>query len=445
MAFSFLSKFAVPSLLQTALIVLVAIMSVWDAASAGAQDARAAGVPVRFVQDEQDARERTRRGARYLQTLSDNAHVSLLTVLPGDKLYTAFGHSALRVSDPQRGIDRIFNYGTFDYSDPLFIPKFVYGDLIYMLSVARFPAAFRYYTQVEERPVIEQTLNLTPEQQNALFEYLQINALPENKYYAYQFLFDNCSTRARDALTETLKSDVQFTERPDPGRSFRRLLDPYVADKPWLDLGFDIGLGAPADRIPSPAEAVFLPDFLMQSFAYASVRRGNEWQPLVSQTDTLFWVEGGARVTAARNWPSILGWSLLAAVALGMGAARWSSVRIPPRFVRIADALLFGLVGFVGLVVAFLWFIAIHSVTEPNWNVLWAWPTHLIATYLIARGGKPAWLRGYWIATAAATAVVALGWPLWPQDLHAAALPLTLLVGMRSAGRAVGDVGPRSK
>src|SRR6056297_1720604 len=73
--------------------------------------------------------------------LSADARLSLITILPGDPVHTFAGHSAIRVYDPEQGIDRLYNYGTFNFNDPLFIPKFLYGHLRYFLSVSRYPRA----------------------------------------------------------------------------------------------------------------------------------------------------------------------------------------------------------------------------------------------------------------------------------------------------------------
>ena len=54
------------------------------------------------------------------QELSPEARVSLITCGPGDEIYSFFGHSALWVYDPEAGIDRIYNYGTFDFNIPNF-------------------------------------------------------------------------------------------------------------------------------------------------------------------------------------------------------------------------------------------------------------------------------------------------------------------------------------
>ena len=47
--------------------------------------------------------------AQSATTLSERATISLMTVAPGEYLYSTFGHSALRVRDPQNRLDRCYN------------------------------------------------------------------------------------------------------------------------------------------------------------------------------------------------------------------------------------------------------------------------------------------------------------------------------------------------
>ena len=68
------------------------------------------------------------------QQLSPKATVSVVTCGPGSELYSAFGHSAFRVFDPILGLDKIYNYGTFDFNAPNFYLNFAKGKLIYLLS-----------------------------------------------------------------------------------------------------------------------------------------------------------------------------------------------------------------------------------------------------------------------------------------------------------------------
>src|SRR5688572_22121444 len=109
------------------------------------------------------------------QTDSCNLRISLLTCSPGEELYSSFGHTALRVTDLSGGGDLVFNYGTFDDSDPYFYVKFTRGLMLYALSVYPF-RDFQYEYQVQNRGVIEQVLQLTCEEKQKMNAQLRLNA-----------------------------------------------------------------------------------------------------------------------------------------------------------------------------------------------------------------------------------------------------------------------------
>ncbi len=370
-----------------------------------------------------------RTEAQPLDTLSARAQLSLLTILPGDAIYSMYGHSALRVHDPVQGIDRIYNYGTFSFESLFFLPKFLYGNLRYRLSVAPYRRALLHY-RAQGRPVIEQTLNLTPAQEEALFRFLQINYRPENRYYQYNFLFDNCSTRIRDALKTVLEERLQFAPAPMPQATFRHLLDPYGSD--YINTGEDLLLGLPVDQLATPWQTMFLPDYLMRGFAYARVLRDGRAQPLVARTDTALWIAGYERPGPATFSPVLLGWLVfaagLAATIIGYRRRRFDH--------RLPDALFLALVGIAGLLITFLTFFSLHEATEYNMNLLWAWPTHLWAAAVLLRGHHRRFLRRYLLAAAGTSLLLAAGWVFWPQDLPAALLPIALLLALRCGWQA---------
>ena len=362
-------------------------------------------------------------------TLSPDAEVSLLTMLPGDEIYSVFGHTAFRVRDPALGLDRTYNYGTFDFDQPFFVVRFARGLLDYQLSVApmeRTVAEYRYL----ERPIIEQRLDVPAEARQNLFQFLETNYLPENRAYRYDFFFDNCSTRPRDALERALGQRLDYGGYEPRGESFRDLLQPYLEAVPLTDFGIDLGLGAPTDREATDREAMFLPLELMRAFDEASF----EGQPLVASRDTLFWVEGAGMPEEAFDWPTLVAW-LVALLGIGLTVAAWRGRGA--RAIRRFDAGLFGLIGLVGLIILWLWIGTEHSVTGPNANLLWAWPTHLVAAFLLARRNPSGRLRVYWMLTAAVALGTLLAWPVLPQALHSAVFPLTLLLGVRAGSRAL--------
>ena len=374
-----------------------------------------------------------------LPMLSDSVQVSLISILPGREIYSVFGHSALRIRDPELGIDSAYNFGTFEFGDaPLevasFVARFTYGDLNYSLAVQDPAALVRWYWENERRASVEQMLDLTRDEAQELFERLQVNALPENRYYQYDFFFDNCATRLLAVLEAVLGERLAFEAAP-PGRSFRQLLDPYLVGTRWVDLGMDLGLGLPADREATAREATFLPEQLMDYLAVGSVDRGEAGrQPLVGRTETLTGPAGASwKPDADAPWPEIVGWALLAVgVFFTMRDAR-AGRRARP----LADGLFFGALGVAGLAVTFLWFVSLHDVTDLNFNLAWALPTHLALAVGLTRrkadqgaAGRRAGL--YLAVTAVLAGLLLVGIPVWPQELPAALVPLLLLIVARA-------------
>ena len=175
--------------------------------------------------------------------LSSSAEISMVTVYPGYEIYSLFGHSSFRVYDPVKGIDWMFNYGTFDFDDPLFVPEFVKGQLDYYLAVDRFQRALRFYSDYEGRRVTEQVLNLDYEEKKTVFNFLLNNSLPENRYYKYDFVNDNCSTRIADVLIKCFGENISFSEG-NGNLSFRQMIASYLLSYPLLAAGIEIVLGS---------------------------------------------------------------------------------------------------------------------------------------------------------------------------------------------------------
>ena len=129
--------------------------------------------------------------------LSECSEISIVTAGPGEELYEAFGHSAIRIKDPVINLDIIYNYGIFDFNQPNFYSNFAKGNMIY--SLARYD--FKYFLanyKRDQRWLKQQVLFLTQQEKQAYFTYLEKNALQENKNYLYDPYFNNCATILRD-------------------------------------------------------------------------------------------------------------------------------------------------------------------------------------------------------------------------------------------------------
>jgi len=214
------------------------------------------------------------------------ATISLLTCAPGAELYSIFGHSAIRVQDPSKGIDEVYNYGMFSFGTPNFYVKFVKGKLPYWVSKGNFPRFMREYER-EQREVFQNELLLTSDEKKEVLAFLENNIKKENRVYAYDFFYDNCSSRIRDVLETTLGERLRWSPKEEKDYTYRNLLDLYLLDSHWSDFGIDLILGKPTDENADVRQQMFLPDFLKLNFESGEVNRNGTWKPLVGPATTL--------------------------------------------------------------------------------------------------------------------------------------------------------------
>jgi hypothetical protein len=217
----------------------------------------------------------------------DSTDVYIITCAPGTESYSIYGHTALRVSVRGTTIDRVYNWGIFDFSTPNFAYRFAKGRLDYMLGAYGYEDFLMEYIS-EGRSVWSQKLNLTGAEKERLFELINENLKPENVKYRYDFFFDNCATRVRDIVAAAATDTVIFPEKERKRqKSFRRLVDPKQKVLPWLDLGADMLLGLQADRKATPYDEMFLPDHLMNNMLSTVIVHDGVEEPLTAPVEVV--------------------------------------------------------------------------------------------------------------------------------------------------------------
>ncbi len=360
--------------------------------------------------------------------LSRETSITLLTCSPGDELYSVFGHSAIRVKDPRQDLDWVFNYGTFNFSDPDFYTNFVRGKLNYILSVSEY-RHFEYEYRRENRWIWEQELNITPDERQYLFDSLLINYQPENRYYLYDFFFDNCATRIRDIFVEAIDREIHFDYRSlDQGKTFRELLMPYLTEKPWARLGINLALGLPADKTAAPWNYMFLPDHMMTVFGDAGFApENNEDNNFIARSEVL--LEGGELPGARFSYAPLFVFLLVLLVSIIMSHINLKS----KRFYWWYDRVLFGATGLLGLLITFLWFMSDHQVTAWNLNILWAHPFHLAIVFFFSEKKYFKLLKYYFMVNLTLLVILIFTWPLLPQALPWMIMPFIMAIIVRSA------------
>lgn len=353
--------------------------------------------------------------------------VSLLTCSPGEELYSIFGHSAFRVQDRATGTDIIFNYGTFDFNDPDFYPKFVRGKLLYYVSTQDY-YGFREDYRMEGRGIIEQQLALDCAVSQALYQALQENLRNDNKYYKYDFQYDNCSSRLKDILKKAAGNGLEFKNvTGNPAPTFRMMIHTYLnaAGQYWSKLGIDMLLGNGLDIVPTKEQSMFLPDYLLKGFDSASING----KPIVRSKQSI--LERAPVIDESANWfrPIIVTTSIL----LLMGVLQFSRRKWAAGFLKAFDFFFFFLLGCLGCLMLFMWFGTDHKACGNNFNLLWAIPLHLPVSFFVY--SKKEWVRKYFMVMAAWYFLLFFAWALLPQDMNSAIVPIVILAFMRSVAR----------
>ncbi|MEM9856375.1 MAG: DUF4105 domain-containing protein [Bacteroidota bacterium] len=360
--------------------------------------------------------------------LSSDAEIRIVTVGPYQgELYSAFGHSGIRVLDPINGLNDFYNYGIFDFDQPNFYLNFARGFLNYRLAVMPYDRVVNFYAY-QDRYIHEQVLNLDSAQKQRLFEFLTWNAKPENMYYYYDYFYDNCATRVRDAIEDTFQGKVQFDDSYiSTDYTIRDLTDVYLKEQPWGDLGIDICLGLPMDKKATPYMYMFLPDYVESAFDDAKIDQNGRKVPLVKETIITYSTQGTVIIEPSLITPMMVFIFLL---FLGIVLTIWAYKKGKSLF--WFDTILFSIIGLVGWLLFVLWVATDHNAAAKNMNLLWAVPLHFPAGILLLKRNWSRFSSVYFTCTAFLMSILLITWSFLPQNLHEVFVPLTFLIVIRS-------------
>lgn len=343
--------------------------------------------------------------------------ISVLTCAPGQELYSTFGHTAIRVVDSIQHTDIVYNYGTFDFSDPDFYSKFTRGKLDYFLSIASLPD-FMYEYRSENRDVYEQVLALSEQSKKAIQQALNETLSGAARYYKYDFLYNNCTSRVRDIIMRYggLEADQQLVPS---GTSFRDMLHEYLdkGNQAWSKFGIDLVLGSPIDKKAGIAESMFLPDYLMKGID--SSVRSKDHKVL---GEKILINRGTAQPEPFRDAPLLL----FSVIAVIVGVLSLLKNKTAVQLSRVFDFVLFLSTGLIGCLLLFMWLGTDHSACAANYNLLWAMPLNVLAAFAVWK--RPGWFRKYMSVYAGLLLVTILGWFWLPQELNTGFFPIILLL-----------------
>ncbi len=373
--------------------------------------------------------------------------VWLITTGPGDAVWERFGHNALRVLDTETGRDVAYNWGIFDFNQVDFITRFLKGRMLYMMAPFSTAAMIDSYARAN-REVVMQELALTPSQRLMMLELAEVNALPRNRDYFYDYFLDNCSTRVRDLLDKVLGGELfeQLGAR-DTGTSYRTHTRRLTQIDPVVFTGMDVLLGSPGDRPISLWEEMFIPMTLRDAIRDATVTDGEGLEiPLVLREEVIVSSTREVEPVGAGSWF----WRYLVLGALIGGLLAWVGRRAArgARSFRVLLAALAStwslLAGVSGLVLVLVLFTDHWSMTR-NESLFLLNPVSLPLVVLVplALGGRDALVRRARILGFVAVGIAALGllFQLLPETAQQTgmlfALFLPIHIGLAAALHAV--------
>jgi hypothetical protein len=356
---------------------------------------------------------------------NDSCHlrVSLLTCTPGEELYSTFGHSAIRITDSVSNSDIVYNYGTFNFDEPGFYTKFIRGKLLYYLSTEELESFKNSYLQ-EKRGITEQVLNLSCTEKYNMLMLLQVNLMAGNRFYKYDFLFDNCTTRLRDLIKKSADTSVSFGNVLPGKKTFRDLIYEYLNynDKQWSKLGIDALLGSPTDAVIKGEQVMFLPDYLLKTFDSTTI----DSRALVRDKHHLFELNLSPVAIDLFAHPLFIFSCLFLCIVL-LSFSKNNSIK---RLLVAFDGFMFFITGLLGILILFMWFGTDHVMCRNNFNLLWAWPTNIVTAFYIHSKKRPA--TKYFRIYAAFNLVLFACWFFLPQHMNPALLPLIAILIFRS-------------
>ena len=275
--------------------------------------------------------------------------------------------------------------------------------------------------------VYQQELNLTEAEKVKLIQLLQENYLPANRVYRYNYFYDNCTTRARDKIEESIQGKVVYPKN-EKIVSYRDILHEFTDGSEWSEFGIDLCLGSEADEPIDERKQMFAPFYMLAAARGAMIHRTDTVVPLIRKevkiVDAILEDEPAFPLS-----PMTCALLLLACTVLMVG---WSVYKGCPCLAW--NALMFSLQGLGGCIIAFLFFFSLHPTVGSNWLLILFNPLPLLYLPVMIYRGVKRLKDPYHVYNAVCLTSFMILMPLIPQEFNPTVLPLALNLLLLSLG-----------
>jgi hypothetical protein len=199
----------------------------------------------------------------------DKPVIELVTMGVGSLIWERHGHIALCVRYDNPSDDRCYNYGIGDFFHPLDMAwGFLRATGAFWVGKSS-PEEMLWIYKHTDRTIWVQPLPLNATQKRQVIDKLEHDILDENRYYAYDHFWDNCTTRVRDILDTVTDHKLSAMTVPTDDRTFRDLAREGFFGMEHTSrlalLATDLVMGRVTDRVPTYYERMFLPQYLREA------------------------------------------------------------------------------------------------------------------------------------------------------------------------------------
>ncbi len=363
---------------------------------------------------------------------SHDIEVSLLTCSPGKEIYTAFGHSLIRLYFPATQKDIVFapNFNFEDFSSTFhYFWRFLDGSSPFHSSFLPTELILQVYQEKKTRRLIEEQIRLTEQERLKLFLFLQ-ESQGREKEERFHFFFNNCSTQNWKAIEAQIQDPLYHPSSIQPLLSFRQIGAPYFKNHPWLELAVSIILGMPADRTASFREQMFLSDYLSRNMRLTFRKTpSGDMESLLGPRRILVEKQQQTDKAIIIN-PAWILWPLFGCILL------ITCLPVPRIIKSGVDYFLYTCTGLIGLYLIYLWWHSYYQVMDANLDLLWASPLTIgiVACKLFSWEKATKYLVSLYIIS---IIVLLAGWSILPQQFHPCIVPISLALLTRSIANAM--------
>jgi hypothetical protein len=356
----------------------------------------------------------------------DSIEVFLLTCYPGLSIETVYGHSAIRIINHNFQTDHVYSWGVYDFSAPHFAWKFAKGKLKYRIAGESVNSFLSEYSD-EQRSVISQKINLNYEEKTRIIKLININLLPENKFYLYDFFYNNCATRIRDLIEQVIETDLVYAiNNETKNQTYRELIDEAQKPLPWYTFGTDLLIGIPGDKIANLRDQMFLPEYLMKNLSTARINKNRNLVPLLQDPVTLLAFDKKDPKNPTLFQPFWI-FTILFLIIIVL-SIQFNTIHA----MLWLDRFLFTVFSILSCLLIFFNFITDHDATKMNLNLIWLNPFLFLTLYALFTGKKMVlWFR--------IIAIISIGFIIClcfiPQSINLALIPIIMILVIRSISR----------